>query len=312
MLLRLCKSLAASMLLFLLFFASPLFSGEPVFDISYFPEVVFKGTPLTLHVRRPSVESVQVLTNGTLSVTLPASAEPLSEFVIFPQKATRLSFQCAFSERIWQFQVLEPGFTQKLHEQDGFLYDRECPVILMPQHRLPPLLDRRWETVEMVENIIQGERKEIRSLTGFLPEGSLVKDEIASLLPATTCQYVKPNPANWFRVHSYLTLGKMEAPADFIVVEIDLFDLQRGLSPQAWFMKWQFVLQHLKASTGYADGLLFGPEYDAHTQKWKAVLDPQLKGLATSHGLRFVDRSLPSALWRERLLNQLGKSYRLP
>jgi hypothetical protein len=312
MLLRLCKSLAASMLLIFLCYALPVLSGESFFDISYFPEVVFKETPLTLHLRRPAVEPVQVLTNGTFSVTLPASADTLTEYVIFPKTAMRLRFQCGNSSRIWQFQVLEPDFVEKLHEQDGFLYDGECPVILMPQHRLPPVLDRRWETVEIVENMIQADKKPITRLTGFLPETSALKNDIAVLLPTTECQYVNPNPANWFRVHGYLTLGKLEASADFVAVEIDLYDLQRGMSPEAWFMKWQFVLQHLQSATGYADGLLFGPEYDEGTLQWKAVLDPQLKGLASAHGLRFVDRSLSPALWQERLLNQLGKSYLLP
>lgn len=51
---------------------------------------------------------------------------------------------------------------------------------------------------------------------------------------------------------------------------------------------------------------------NAVTEKWQVILEPQLRGLAMAHGLRYVDRSLAPEIWRERLLNQLGKSYQLP
>jgi hypothetical protein len=93
---------------------------------------------------------------------------------------------------------------------------------------------------------------------------------------------------------------------------MDLFDLERGMSPKMWFMKWQFLLQHLHQASGYKDGLLIGPVYDQSNRKWQPILETKLKGLALAHGLRFIDRSVDEGVWQERLNNQLQKRYQLP
>ncbi len=311
MYLRLRKSLVVAWLLISISYTLDVSAKEKKFEISYFPEVIFKETPLTVHVTAPKMENVEVLIDQKIERLIQGGGDGVREVTLVTEKGIDLSFRLESGEREWTFKVIEPGFSGELREADGYLYQGTVPVILMPQHRLPPPLDRRWETVEMVEHMIQNEKPEITSLSMVIPEGSGLSNYIKNLFPHSEIHIQEPNPKAWFRVHGFLTSAANDT-AEFLVVETDLFDFERGMSPQAWFMKWQFLLQNLEDSCEYKDGLLFSPAYTEETLKWKPVLDEKLKGLASAHGLRFVDRSHEDSVWQERLLNQLGKVYQLP
>lgn len=311
MLLRLCKILAGVSLLLCISYTSGLPAEEPLLEVPYFPEVVFKGAPLTVHVRIPEGVTAQVVTNNQVQSTLKGGNGPLREITLFPESGIRLDLRRNPEVTDWHFLVVEPGNPGELTEQDGYLYQGDVPVILMPEHRLPPPLDRRWETVEMVENLIQPRIEEMENVQLWIPPDSLLIKAFRGFFPDAGLELQYPDPAAWFRVHGYLGRIATTAPADFVVVEMDLFDFERGMSPQTWFMKWQFLLQHLQKQNAYTDGVLFSPVYTADTLKWKNVLEEKMKGLASAHGLRFVDRSLAPQVWRERLQNQLQKRYRM-
>ena len=311
MYLRLFKRLAVAWLLISISYIPPLSATEKEFEISYFPEVVFKETPLTVHLRAPEAKLVDLLVNKEVNSVVDGGGSVVRELTLTPKMGLDLSFHLEGGEQEWSFKVLEPGFSGELYEEDGFLYQGGIPVILMPQHRLPPPLDRRWETVELLEHMIQNERPEISSMRLYLPEESALPAYLKSLFPQARMHFQFPDPKAWFRVHGYLT-PHVDGHVQFLVVEMDLFDFERGMSPQTWFMKWQFLLQNLEKKCGYADGLLLSPAYTPETLKWKPVLDVKLKGLASAHGLRFIDRSYETRIWQERLQNQLGKVYKLP
>lgn len=312
MLLRLCKSLAVSLPLLLRADVQPPPRAVAGFEVPYLPEVVFQGTPLTLQVMRPPQTPLLVHTNGVLLAAFPAGGAPRLELVCFPRSDLRITLTAEGTDRGWSFAGVTPESGAGLREKDGFLYAGALPAILMPQHRLPPPLDRRWETVELVESLMQPAKPAIERLLCYLPESSDLPKALQTLLPSVPLDQRPPDPQSWFRVHGYLCRNDAATPSAMLAVEIDLHDLERGMAPQAWLMKWQFALQRIQAETGYVDGLLFGPPYDALTHKWQPVLDPQLKALAAAHGLRFVDRSLDPGLWRERLRHQLSKRYRIP
>ncbi|MDF3127975.1 hypothetical protein P0Y35_02070 [Kiritimatiellaeota bacterium B1221] len=311
MYLRLRKSLVVAWLLISISYTLDLSATEKKFEIPYFPEVMFKETPLTVHVNVPGIENVNVVINDEVAESIIGAGHALREYTLVPETGIRLSFQLENSLQEWSFKVLEPGFAGELREQDGFLYRAEVPVILMPGHRLPPPLDRRWETVEFMEHMIQNEKAEPGSVLMVAPDGESLPRYIQSLFPRSKIQMHPPDPEAWFRVHGYLT-SPVNVPADFLVVETDFFDFERGMSPQTWFMKWQFLLQHLERRCGFKDGLLFSPAYSSETMKWKPVLDEKLKGLASAHGLRFIDRSREESIWQARLVHQLGNVYQLP
>lgn len=312
MLLRLCKSLAAASLLLSNYCAPELRSEEPGLEISYFPEVVFKGKALTCHLKTAPPQTILVETNGNEFVQLPSSTDPFVEFTFFPKTSSRLSFSTNEFSLKWSFQLIEPGFKSPLTEKSGFLHQGETPVILLPEHLLPPALDRRWQTVGMVKGFLTSEKNALPSILTFLSEEGPLAQDLLTFFPNTSFEKVNPAESSWFRVHGYLTKHEAYSSTEFVVVEMDFYDLERGMSPQIWIMKWQFFLQHLNLLTGYRDGLLFGPLYTENTRKWQAVLDGSLKSLARSNGLRYVDRSIDAPIWQERLLNQLGKIYDLP
>ncbi|WFB34422.1 hypothetical protein P3T73_09635 [Kiritimatiellota bacterium B12222] len=312
MLLRLCKSLAVAILLIGTLCASPVFTDDLELEIPYFPEVVFRQSPLSFHLHRNAQLPVHVLQNGQETRVFPPSSSSLIEYTFSPDESAVMRFYQASPEQAWVFQIICPGDAVTLSEKDGYLFHGETPVILMPDHRLPTPLDRRWETVHLIEKAMQSHKPSLGAVVGFLPENSSLKVFLPQMQSDGSLELIPPHPDAWFRVHGYLLATPAQSSCDFLVVEMDLFDMERGMSPQTWFMKWQFLLQQLQSTLSYKDGLLFGPVYDETSSKWKDVLDSALKGLARAHGLRFVDRSISPELWKERLRFQLGKSYLLP
>jgi hypothetical protein len=281
-----------------------------VFEIPYFPEVVFRGKPLTLHVRASGAEELLIRTNGVEYSRLSTDSNGFGEFTFFPDKAARLEVAAGEGES-WSFAVVRPQERRRFTEQDGFLYVENTPVILLPDHKLPPPLDRRWETLDLVSEALLPAKRPISSIQAFIPRSSELLENLLPLWLEDRPIPVHPDEASWFHVHGFLTVFEAK-PVEFMLIEIDLHDLERGMPSAVWLMKWQFLLQRLQAGTGYRDGILFGPQYDSSTWKLKPILEPSLISLARAHGLHFVDQSLATDLWQERLVHHLRKRYLLP
>ncbi|MEX2607559.1 MAG: hypothetical protein WD708_09450 [Kiritimatiellia bacterium] len=279
-------------------------------EIPYFPEVVFRGTPLTLQVAGTGGGDVRLRTNGTAHSQVSAVDSGKSEVSVILEKETRLELFAEPDQR-WTFQVVRPGGAHTFIERDGFLYVGDTPVILMPDHKLPPELDRRWETLGHVSGVLQPGKPAITSIHAFLPPGSSLLEDLPRLWTGNSPRITHPSENSWFQLHGFLT-DFTSVSADFVLFEIDGYDLERGMSTVSWLMKWQFLLQHIQAGTGYVDGLILGPPEKPSAWKWKEILEPSLISLARAHGLRYVDRSLPADVWRERLVHQLQKRYLLP
>lgn len=286
----------------------PVYGQKP--EIPYVPGVVFRGTPLTLQVTRMEQEDVLIFINEREVSRLKPGKPETGEVTFFPREPLNITVRTE-KEPGWTFQVVRPADLHAFTERDGFLYVGDTPVILMPDHNIPPELDRRWETFDRVSGALQSVKPEITSIQAFLPKTSTLLEDLPSLWNGDQVRRRAPSDEAWFHLHGFLT-GFRAAPADFVLFEVDFHDLERGMSPVAWLMKWQYLLQHIQAGTGYKDGLLAGPVPGPDTGNWMKFLEPSLISLARSHGLHYVDRSLSAEVWRERLVHRLQKRYVLP
>ena len=120
-------------------------------EVAYAPEVVFRGEPLTFRVSAEPSAPVTVRANGVERAGAAPAGPEIREITLRPEDAMTVEF-LGEGEAGWSFRLLRPDETVELSETDGFLFIGDVPVVLLPDHRLPPPLDRRWETVELLEN----------------------------------------------------------------------------------------------------------------------------------------------------------------
>jgi hypothetical protein len=278
------------------------------FEVSYAPEALFVGDPLTFRIESPSTTTLTVMSNQVEVVRHPLSPKIPLEVTFFPTTSQILRFE-APEKTAQAFRLLRPGEAGVFRERDGYLEIDEAPVILLPEHRKPPPLDRRWETLDLLRKTLTDTRKPILDVLWICPPDSTLSTALQPLLSSRPPLVPDPGEESWFRVHAPL-LSPRIPQATYLVVEIDVYDLERGVAPQTLFLKWQFVLQHLEKRSGTTRGLLFGPDLASNPAP-KPMLE-SLQSLARSHGLHYVDRSLPEAIWRERLIHQLQREYILP
>lgn len=279
-------------------------------EISYAPPGVFVGEPLAFRVQSSVAGAVSVLKNGEEVERLALVPGQAVEFRTRTREAARFTF--TLGDVAHTFELLRPDAEGVLEERDGYLERDGTPVILLPDHRKPPPLDRRWETFDVLRRGIQDTRAApgrllwIRSHAS--PDAAVFVQRLSQSPPEPVSL---PRDAAWYDVHSLIRLEGIPL-ADFLVLELDEADLERGVAPHEWRMKWQFALQRLQHRSGYRDGLLLGPVESPVSAPWIPMMREELQTLARSHGLRFVDRSLPEPLWTERILNRLSQEYRLP
>ena len=284
---------------------------SPEMEVLYAPETVYKGQPFTTRVRPAPGHPPLVRTNGVEVALPPAPGETPMEFTLYPDVSTRLTFASGDREA-WRFDLIRPGDRGSLEERDGFLEREGVPVVLVPDHRLPPPLDRRWETLDWLRTRLLTGKPELEEVLWLAPEDSPLVDELRKTLGDHATRRLSPDPEAWFRVHGYLMAPEPDPPAPFVAVEMDFHDLDRGMPFHVWIAKWQFLLQRLRHRTDYADGLLVGPLFDAAHQEWRGLSTESLRSLAAAHGLRYVDRSREPEVWKPRLEHQLRKEYALP
>ncbi len=292
----------------MVFFLLPPWLPAQTLGLSYAPEAVFRGDPATFRLQG-AVETVPltVHTNGAPAATM-SLGKDATEFTFRPEDSTRLRFSVPGRD-IELFLVL-PGDPVRFSERDGYLLADSIPALLLPDHRKPPPLDRRWETGRLLKETFVDSRPRLGQILWLGRPGPDAL-AIAGRLSKQDPVFLPPDPEAWFRVHGYL-MATPPGSADFLVVDFDAYDLERGVPPHILIMKWQFLLQRLRQQSAAADGLLLGPVLDPVDRSRLAPLDEALRSLARSHGLRFIDRNLPAGEWNARLLNNLNKEYRLP
>jgi len=288
-----------------------LFAGKAfAMEVTYAPPVVFSGEPLAFRLQSAAPVTVTVLTNGVRTARLALGERRPAEHTFRPAQDLKLSFTTGDSERI--FHIIRPESAPVLTERDGYLESGGQPVVLLPEHRKPPPLDRRWETLELLRRHVQDPRPRLEALLWICPDRPEPDLRLAVKLSTRPPERLLVSEREaWFYVHGLLI--RPELPQSrFLVLEVDERDLERGMPPHEWFMKWQFALQKLEADIGYEDGLLLGPPESPVSAPWLPLLREELQNLARAHRLHFVDRSRTEALWTERLLNRLSRDYLLP
>jgi len=279
-------------------------------EVLYAPEVVFVGKPLTLRIQSSADKPLAVSTNR-VELALPSHVPgETAELSFYPTGSLELEVGSG-TEPVWHFKVVRPSEAGTFTERDGFLEWEGKPAVLLPDHRLPPPQDRRWETLEWVKEALVGRKSPIPSIHWYTSADSRDLREVGTRLTAGRQTVTLPDSGAWFNVHGFL-LAQTEANASFVALEIDFHDLERGMSYPVWLAKWQFLLQRIQAQNSYPDGLLFGPVFDDVHSDWHLQITKSLRSLAAAHGLRYVDRSYAAREWQSRLLDQLGKEYRLP
>lgn len=280
------------------------------FEITYAPEVVYQGEPLAFRVFAPTRAPVRVSTNGVDHAELTFRDEPEAELTFLPGQDTTVEFSSRGLARV--FQVAGPTTPLSLRERDGFLEtDAGIPVILLPDHRKPPPLDRRWETLALLRRQLSEHRKPLGSLLWVSPPNSETSATLSPLLSKEPPRLLHPAAGTWFQIHGLLVTDP-PPKHPYVVLEVDVHDLERGMPLPAWVMKWQFFLQRLEQNAGMTQGLLLGPPSSPETDPWMPRLRESLGSLARAHHLRFVDRSQPESVWKERLLHHLQREHLLP
>jgi|GEM_PF-1702917 len=277
-------------------------------EVTYAPDVVFLEEPLTFQLQVPKgVEPEARLGNKELRTRGEGEGR---ELTLRPKAAGILRISAPDGEG-WSFRLTRPDTPGRFTERDGFLEMEGTPVVLVPDHLDPPPLDRRWETVALVERAVRGEKAPLSRIRVFAAADSGLPEDLAALPFHLQVSHTAAAPDTWFRVHGVLCALE-RTPGAFVAVELDFYDLDRGMPYPVWWMKWQFVLQRIQEATEFEDGVLVGPDFSGERQRWAAVMREPLRNLARAHGLRYVDRSLPVDVRRARLVDQLKKEYVLP
>lgn len=282
----------------------------PGLEVRYAPEAVYRGKPLSFRFQPENGVPPGVTTNGVALALPPGRPGNPLEITLYPERSTRIEFLSG-GKTSWRFQLLRPADKGPFTERDGFLERNGEPVVLLPDHRLPPPLDRRWETLRWMREKLLNRKPDLPRVHWVAPRDSGAVEGLKDLLGAEGGEWTPPDADAWFRVHGYL-MALDEAPAPFVVAEVDFHDLDRGMPFHVWMAKWQFLLQRMEHLQAYGDGLLIGPVFDSAHAGWKVPCTRWLRSLAASHGLRYVDRTRGPEVWRARLRDQLREEYRLP
>jgi hypothetical protein len=289
------------------FLLSPWLPAQTL-GLLYAPEAVFRGDPASFRIGASGGQAtLSILSNAVAVASSFLGPEP-TEFTFSPGQSTRLAFEIPGQRVALAF--VSPRDPVVFTERDGYLFAGDDAAVLLPEHRKPPVLDRRWETIRLLKESLVDTRPRLGTIL-WLGPADAAPTGLAAKLSSQSPVSLRPDPAAWFRVHGYL-LAPAPTKADFLVVDFDLHDLDRGVAPHLLIMKWQFLLQRLQAQSGFADGLFLGPDLDGADRQRHAHLDEALRSLARTHGLRFIDRGLASGEWTQRLLYNVGKEYRLP
>lgn len=282
--------------------------SPPSFEVAYAPEVVFSGDPLTVQLSAQAPTTVSVASNPRTQQSLTLRPAEQKEVTLRIRETSRLRISDPL--QTYTFRVTAPNPLSVFTEQDGFLHENGEPVILLPTHRQPPPLDRRWQTVDEISRRVVDRREAIEKLL-WVGHDAKTLQTLSPRLTQAPPHHLKPHADAWFPLHGYLLAPSPET-ADFLVLEIDARDFERGMSPHEWLMKWHFTLQTLEARSGVSRGILLGPVPDPETQPWMNWFQENLPALASAHGLIYVDRSLPEPTWRERLFHRLEREFLLP
>jgi hypothetical protein len=288
-----------------------LFAGsDTALEVLYAPEAVYTGNPLTFRFRPEPGVPPTVRTNGNAVALPPRVRGAPVEITLYPEEAARVDFLSGTREA-WRFDIARPAEKGVLSERDGFLEREGVPVVLLPDHRLPPPLDRRWETLEWLRERFLASTPAIDHVLWIAPGDSMLVGDLHGRISTGKARRLAPADDAWFRVHGYL-MAEDGVPADFVAVEMDFHDLDRGMPFHVWIAKWQFFLQRLEHRRIYKDGLMIGPVFDEAHAGWEEACTEALRSLAAAHGLRYVDRAHKPDVWKARLTDQLGKEYKLP
>ncbi|MCC5848673.1 MAG: hypothetical protein JJU29_11305 [Verrucomicrobia bacterium] len=281
------------------------------FNVHYAPQVVFRGDPLAFQLRADERGQASLHAGDRLLATVPLVPGEMGEVSFNPNRGKFLRFSLEEAEH--QFRLLQPtenieGFS----ERDGYLEINDLPVILMPDHRKPPPLDRRWETMGRLAQRLRDQRPPLDKILWLAPNDSTAPDSLGKTLSSGKITRSPPAPEAWFELHGFLLAPLTTDAADFVVVEVDASDFERGMPANDWLMKWQFALQRVQHKSGAKQGLLLGPEPGPGVDPWMPWFKENLPALANAHGLIFVDRSLPEPVWRERIIHRLDRNFLLP
>ncbi len=280
--------------------------GEESPEVLYAPEAVYTGKPMTFRIQ-PHGHAGSVHTNGVEWIRWSSGTEKIMESSLYPTESMVVEV-LKDVDPVWTFSVIRPGSEGELTERDGFLERANTPVILLPDPKLPPKLDRRWETLNVLREKLFASKPHLPDPLWLAANDSSLQESIPAPITIQKSRQVLPDKEGWFRVNGFL-MSLERQPASFVAVELDLHDLKRGMPLHVWMLKWQFVLQHLQQLTGYEDGLLFAPDVPADSE-WHDLLEEELESLARANNLRFVDRSR-TEVWKERLLDGLSQTYRI-
>ena len=281
------------------------------FNVHYAPQVVFRGNPLAFQLLANERGQVSFFLGDQLHATVPLVPGEVGEVSFNPERGQLLRFSMENTSHL--FRLVRPTVdVGAFSERDGYLELGDVPVILMPEHRKPPPLDRRWETMNRLLQRFRDQRPSLENILWLAHNDSAAPETLGKTLSAGQITRVSPPAESWFDLHGYLLTPLNTDAADFLVVEVDAADFERGMPAHEWVMKWQFVLQRVQHRSGASQGLLLGPEPGPMVDPWMPWFKENLPALASAHGLIFVDRSLPEAVWRERLLHRLDQKFLLP
>ncbi len=286
--------------------SNPVSGGE----IQYVPEGLYHGKELLLRVE--SAGPLQISETGKEEAPL-LKAEKLArpelrDVVLRPDEAGQLELR-QDEKSLFSFELLAPSARPDLRERDGFLERKGRPVILWPELRLPPKLDRRWETPKLIRQKFLGQKPDLPPICWV--GDSADAGALLSGLGDAQAPRVELSKAAWFEVHDLLLQMDELPKASFWIVSPGWGDLERGMSPELWLLKWHFFFQCLEAQGPVEGGLLIAPSLQGRPDDWGPWFDEHLSSLARSYKLRYVNRA-DAEDWQARLFHYLKQHWNLP
>ena len=193
--------------------------------------------------------------NGELAATLEgrelgrlALAPGDNELTLALPAGGRLAFTGGATALV--FQVVTPRDAVPLSVRQGHLVAADgLPAILLVEHRIPPPLDRTWETVRVLRGVVQDQRPVVRRLTllgaGWLPEAE--RKGLASL-PEPFAGFWEPAapPAGFSELDGLITALPALKTAPDVCLALAGSDLEHGLPLLTFRLKLEWYLQALR------------------------------------------------------------------
>jgi len=231
--------------------------SAPTFAVAYAPAAVYRDAEAVFTTEGRAGVELDVLWNGEI-LSRGLTAGPRTPFAFTPRRPGVLTFRDG-TERQLSFALISPQTEAALTVRDGFLAADGMPAILLAEHRHPPKMDRRWQTVSALAGLFRDPRPCVESVV-WMTTRAAARDDMPDAEPGidtNRCRRLVV-PVDHSEILALIAQVDRLPTAQAVAVRLSDFDLERGAGWIEYRMKLEWLLQRLR-QRGFLWIFLFGP-----------------------------------------------------